>query len=58
MLFKENKYLKLNASKSKKKINWSPKYDINKIVYELLLYRNIKLNYKIIEKIVKNFRLK
>ena len=54
---KENKYLKLDSSKSKKIISWIPKYNINKIVNELSGLYNVKPNLKLMLQIIDNYKL-
>ena len=53
--FKENKYLRLNASKAKKFLNWSPKYNIDSTIYELSSLYKIRPNLKLMIKIIENY---
>ena len=55
--FKENKFLRLDSSKSRKIISWFPKYNINKIVKELSGLYKVKPNLKLMFQIIDNYKM-
>lgn len=53
--FKETMFLRLNSDKVRKKIKWTPLFNIKKIVEEICKYNNFKYDIKLMRTMIINF---